>query len=762
MSVLARYLLKEAVRIHIRTFLVAFVDLRSLLNLMIQLLLLALVASAAGLRVPMLRNHQNRFGLSTPTTSTLRSSELMEDITAASTDSDASQSDESAESKIPLQLIIAGAPASGKGTQCEVLKDSYDVIHLSTGDILRAAVKEGSNLGVKAKEFMDSGALVPDELITGVVVDRLQQPDCVEKGWLLDGFPRTAIQAEALQNAGMDPDCFILLDVPQDILVERVTGRRTDPETGKIYHMTYNPPPSKEIEDRLVQRSDDTAEKIVLRYQEFQGHVDSVKSCYEDCVLTVDGTLSASEVTDKISVGLDEIQQQKITKIESERSLAKAKNKQATNMVMGMYCIYSSNILLAKAFKAVGISFPPPLVGMILLFSSMCAIDTVKPAAAGKLLSILSPTAAFLKIWLPVLLLPPLVVAPMKAQLFKDCIGAFIAIVFGGTILSLGIAGKLASVGKTPFPAKETESDPLCADVECTTGASAEMDGVIAAPMPTLPSFKKPMLLAALALASTCLFNSLGFVGVATKSQRIFGTITTVAMYLFMQEKTPIAWKLFAHPVITAALSTFTAYAALAKLTGQSIAVVLSSYYGGGLMGPGDILSSLVGTAIISFGVTLFEYRTMLFNNIVRFLSTTLFTAIFSVFSSAGANRLLKVPPAQSRAMLTRSITTPLALACASIIGSDKTLTSSVSLIAGIIGASVGEKVLKKININDNVSQGIAIGGASHSLGAAAVANNPIKFSSAIVSMCLTGIWTVVLLSQKPIRDLAMKISYGA
>ena len=109
---------------------------------MIQLLLLALVASAAGLRVPMLRNHQNRFGLSTPTTSTLRSSELMEDITAASTDSDASQSDESAESKIPLQLIIAGAPASGKGTQCEVLKDSYDVIHLSTGDILRAAVKE--------------------------------------------------------------------------------------------------------------------------------------------------------------------------------------------------------------------------------------------------------------------------------------------------------------------------------------------------------------------------------------------------------------------------------------------------------------------------------------------------------------------------------------------------------------------------------------------------------------------------------------------
>ena len=113
----------------------------------------------------------------------------------------------------------------------------FDVIHLSTGDMLREAVKEGNDVGLKAKKFMDNGQLVPDELITNVVCARLKQKDCAEKGWLLDGFPRTMSQAEALKGAGMNPDCFILLDVPQEVLVERVTGRRTDPETGKIYHI---------------------------------------------------------------------------------------------------------------------------------------------------------------------------------------------------------------------------------------------------------------------------------------------------------------------------------------------------------------------------------------------------------------------------------------------------------------------------------------------------------------------------------------------
>lgn len=205
------------------------------------------------------------------------------------------------------KIIIAGAPAAGKGTQCEVIKEQLGVIHLSTGDILRAAVKEGSDLGKKAQEYMDSGQLVPDELITGVVVDRLSQPDCLEKGWLLDGFPRTRAQADALSKEGILPDCFILLDVPQEILIERVTGRRTDPETGRIYHMKFNPPPS-DIEDRLIQRSDDTAEKIIVRYQEFCGHVDSVKSCYEDKMIWIDGSQQQRDVSKVLCMALSDVE----------------------------------------------------------------------------------------------------------------------------------------------------------------------------------------------------------------------------------------------------------------------------------------------------------------------------------------------------------------------------------------------------------------------------------------------------------------------
>jgi adenylate kinase len=195
------------------------------------------------------------------------------------------------------KVIIAGAPAAGKGTQCEMIKAKFGLVHLSTGDILRAAVKQGTPLGLKAKEFMDGGQLVPDELITAFVCDRLKADDCLMNGWLLDGFPRTKSQAEALLLEGFIPDTVLLLDVPEEILVERVTGRRTDPATGKIYHMKFNPPENDEVASRLVQRSDDTAEKIIVRYREFQNHIDAIKSCYNDKMVRIDGSESQSEVS---------------------------------------------------------------------------------------------------------------------------------------------------------------------------------------------------------------------------------------------------------------------------------------------------------------------------------------------------------------------------------------------------------------------------------------------------------------------------------
>lgn len=205
-----------------------------------------------------------------------------------------------AENQDGIKIIIAGAPASGKGTQCEIIKEKFGVVHLSTGDMLRAAVAAQTEVGKSAKEFMDSGKLVPDEVIIGVVKDRLDEDDCAKNGWLLDGFPRTQAQAIALEDAGISADCFLFLNVPDDVLVERVVGRRTDPETGKIYHMTFSPPDDEDVKARLEQRSDDTEEKVVVRLEQFHANVDAVKDSYTDISVVIEGNRAPSDVSGDI------------------------------------------------------------------------------------------------------------------------------------------------------------------------------------------------------------------------------------------------------------------------------------------------------------------------------------------------------------------------------------------------------------------------------------------------------------------------------
>ncbi|KAL4129090.1 hypothetical protein PRIC2_005101 [Phytophthora ramorum] len=197
----------------------------------------------------------------------------------------------------PPRLIITGAPASGKGTQCELLVRALHVVHLSTGDMLRQAIREGTSLGKQAQGFMDGGQLVPDELIVGVVLERLEQPDCKARGWLLDGFPRTEAQAHALLEARIIPDCVLALDVPDDEVVKRIAGRRLDPETGKTYHVDFNPPPP-EVAGRVVQRSDDTEETVRTRLEQFHAHSKAVGTALGGvCELVrADGTRPVDQV----------------------------------------------------------------------------------------------------------------------------------------------------------------------------------------------------------------------------------------------------------------------------------------------------------------------------------------------------------------------------------------------------------------------------------------------------------------------------------
>ncbi|KAJ6819157.1 adenylate kinase, chloroplastic-like isoform X4 [Iris pallida] len=211
----------------------------------------------------------------------------------------------------PLKIMISGAPASGKGTQCELIKKKYGLVHISAGDLLRAEVAAGTENGKRAKDYMEKGMLVPDEIVVMMVKERLLKPDAQENGWLLDGYPRSLSQATALEDLGIRPDLFILLDVSEDALIERVVGRRLDPVTGKIYHLKYAPPESEEIAARVTQRFDDTEEKVKLRLQTHHQNVEAVLSVYKDLICKIDGNASKEDVFAKIDGALPSILEQK-------------------------------------------------------------------------------------------------------------------------------------------------------------------------------------------------------------------------------------------------------------------------------------------------------------------------------------------------------------------------------------------------------------------------------------------------------------------
>ncbi|GAF22607.1 MULTISPECIES: adenylate kinase [Shouchella] len=187
-----------------------------------------------------------------------------------------------------MNLILMGLPGAGKGTQAEKIVEHYGLPHISTGDMFRAAMKNETELGLKAKSYMDAGGLVPDEVTIGIVKDRLSQKDC-ENGFLLDGFPRTIAQAEGLEeiltSLGKELDYVLNIHVPEDLLIERLTGRRVSPTSGKTYHLLYNPPKVEGKCDvdgsELIQRDDDKPETVKKRLEVNQQQAQPLIDFYE-------------------------------------------------------------------------------------------------------------------------------------------------------------------------------------------------------------------------------------------------------------------------------------------------------------------------------------------------------------------------------------------------------------------------------------------------------------------------------------------------
>ena len=167
-----------------------------------------------------------------------------------------------------MRVILLGAPGAGKGTQAQYIKEKYGIPQISTGDMLRAAVKAGTPLGLEAKKVMDAGQLVSDEIIIGLVKERVAEDDC-KNGYLLDGFPRTIPQANAMRENNIHVDYVVEIDVDDEEIVKRLSGRRVHPESGRVYHVDYNPPKEAGKDDQtgepLIQRDDDTEETVRKR-----------------------------------------------------------------------------------------------------------------------------------------------------------------------------------------------------------------------------------------------------------------------------------------------------------------------------------------------------------------------------------------------------------------------------------------------------------------------------------------------------------------
>lgn len=219
-----------------------------------------------------------------------------------------------------MRLILLGGPGAGKGTQANYIREKFQIPQISTGDMLRAAVKAGTELGKQAKKIMDTGGLVSDDIIIGLVKERIKEPDC-ENGFLFDGFPRTIPQADAMKDAGVLIDAVVDIDVPDEEIIRRMSGRRVHPASGRTYHVVFNPPKEEGLDDEtgepLIQRDDDREETVRKRLDVYHGQTEPLIDYYKKWeaggdaaaprYIYIEGVGKVDEIRDRIFSALEKL-----------------------------------------------------------------------------------------------------------------------------------------------------------------------------------------------------------------------------------------------------------------------------------------------------------------------------------------------------------------------------------------------------------------------------------------------------------------------
>ena len=209
-----------------------------------------------------------------------------------------------------MKLILLGAPGAGKGTQAEIISEKYNIPTISTGNIIRAALKNGTEMGIKAKSYIDAGNLVPDDVVIGIIKERLAEDDC-QNGYILDGFPRTIPQAEALDNLGFDIDVALSIEVADSEIVKRMSGRRVCEKCGASYHTEYKKPQTDGVcnfcEGKLVIRKDDEPETVLNRLNVYHEQTEPLKDYYASCgkLVTVEGQDEVANTTRLVLAALE-------------------------------------------------------------------------------------------------------------------------------------------------------------------------------------------------------------------------------------------------------------------------------------------------------------------------------------------------------------------------------------------------------------------------------------------------------------------------